>query len=175
MDRFVSEVRGSFDVMRIFAGRSVGQQHQLNRSLRAWFNYLGITGQVNEEYLDQLRKVIPKDQMEIDIEVPSEENVAHSLKVMSGSSPKYNVLYNLILDSGLRIVEAVQLFGILERVQKHEDFYLAPLNFFRRTKLAYYGFFTEHSMQLMKHVNEKLSDRNASSYLTKGLGKGVVT
>ncbi|MDH5450988.1 MAG: hypothetical protein OEZ29_04860 [Candidatus Bathyarchaeota archaeon] len=55
LDRFVQEIRDPADIMRVFADLSVGQQNQLNRGMRAWFNYLGMTGLANEEFLDKLR------------------------------------------------------------------------------------------------------------------------
>ena len=84
---------------------------------------------------------------------------------------------NIILDSGFRLVEAVQLMNNIQNieVQRHNGFLIAPLSYFRKTKLAYHGFYTEDTMQLMAQLNEKLNDRNATSYLSKGSGRNVIT
>jgi intergrase/recombinase len=177
LDRFVSEIRSPFDVMHIFADLTVGQQDQLNRGMRAWFKYLEITGQANEDFLNRLRKAIPKDETGMDVNVSSEENIISSLKRMKQVDPGYNALYNMILDSGLRLVEAVQLINNIQNIQveARDGFFAAPLGYFRKTKLAFYGFYMQATADLITQVNETLNDRNATSYLSKGSSRNVIT
>jgi len=170
LDRYVQgEIKEPFDVMRIFADLSAGQQHQLNRGMRAWFNYLQMTQQASEEFLNALRKAIPKDQTGVDVNVPDEKDILNSLRLMKEIGlPKYNALWNLTLDSGLRLAEATKLINNIQNidVQKHNGVLVAPLSYFRKTKVAYYGFFTPDTMQLIKEVSEELNDRIATNYLT---------
>lgn len=51
-------------------------------------------------------------------------------------------------------------------VERFDGFCAAPLGYFRETKIAYFGFLTEYTMELIRQVDRKLSDRNATSYLT---------
>lgn len=39
LDRLVKVAETPMDIMRIFSDLSVGQQHHLNRAMRAWFRY----------------------------------------------------------------------------------------------------------------------------------------
>jgi len=80
LDRYVTVVRSPTDIIRVFNGLSAGRQHQLNRALRALFNYAEIMGS-RKDWLDPLRKAIPKDKIGIDLRIPSEdENQGGSLQ-----------------------------------------------------------------------------------------------
>jgi intergrase/recombinase len=171
MDRFVDVIRGPLDVMRVFAPLSRGQRHQLIRGMRAWFNYLELSGQASEWFLNLLRKAVPKDESGIDLKVPTEEDIVRSLRLMrEHSNGKYFALYNLTLDSGLRLVEAVKVVNMIQmqgvKPEGHDGFYVIPIGEFRKCKLSYFGFFTEYTMRLIERVKEEVNDRFATGYLT---------
>ncbi|MGB9659000.1 MAG: hypothetical protein ACPLY9_00550 [Nitrososphaerales archaeon] len=115
LDRFVKQpITSPMDVMRLFSPLTAGQRHHLNRAMRAWFKCLEINhpnGQF-KEFLDGLRRAIPKDEMGIDIKVPDEDQIISDLRRLASDPLKYQVAYNLLLDSGLRLVEVVRLLNI---------------------------------------------------------------
>jgi intergrase/recombinase len=150
LDRFVKQpIKAPMDVMRLFSPLTAGQRHHLNRAMRAWFKCLEINrpnGQF-KEFLDGLRKAIPKDEVGIDIKVPEEEQIILDLKCLASDPLKYQVAYNLLLDSGLRLVEVVKLLNNFPEAEHLEGFYRCPVGLFRGSKQAYYCYLTEYTFQ----------------------------
>ncbi|KPV61951.1 MAG: hypothetical protein AOA65_2119 [Candidatus Bathyarchaeota archaeon BA1] len=161
LDRFVKEpLKAPMDVMKIFSPLTVGQRHHLNRAMRAWFKYLEINqpnGQF-KEFLDSLRKGIPKDEIGIDIKVPEETQIASDLKRIASDPLPYQAEYNLLLDSGLRLVEVVKLLNDFPEAERLEGFYRCPVGLFRGSKQAYYCYLTEYTYQLISKLNEKVTE-----------------
>jgi len=158
LDRFVKKpITAPSDVMRIFSPLTVGQRHHLNRAMRAWFKCLEINmpnGQF-KEFLDGLRKAIPKDETGIDIKVAEEEQIISDLRRLASDPLKYQVAYNLLLDSGLRLVEVVKLLNDFPKAERLEGFYRCPVGLFRGSKQAYYCYLTEYTFQqIMRLKNE---------------------
>jgi len=168
LDRFVTVIGEPMDVVRVFAPLSRGQQHNLDRGLRALFNFLEAQG-YPKVFLDAFRKNIPRVEGGIDLKVPSEERVMDSLRKMVHCYPNYNAVYNLILDSGLRLIESCRLVNSLGSVEleRLQGFVVAPLGYFRETKLAYFGFFTERTLQLLRKVKGSVNELNVSGYRHK--------
>jgi len=169
LDKYVTEVGSPIDVMRLFKDLTVGQAHHLNRALRAWFNYLEITRQASKEYLDVLRKAIPKDGVGVDIKVPSEKEIVENLRKLVKAPLKYKALWNLLLDSGIRLVEAVKVIDdfAVERLERLNGFYRYRIGEFRGSKQAYYAYFTPETLQLIREARErgeKIGDRRAASH-----------
>jgi len=161
LDRFVREpITAPMDVMRVFSPLTVGQRHHLNRALRAWFKCLEINRPDREfkEFLDCLRKAIPKDEVGIDIKVPEEEQIISDLKRIVSEPLAVQAEYNLLLDSGLRLVEVVKLLNDFPEAERLEGFYRCPVGLFRGSKQAYYCYMTEYTYQLIKKLNEKVSE-----------------
>ena len=165
LDRFVTVITNPMDVVKIFSELSDGQKHNLNRALRALFNFLEAQG-FSTTILDTLRSNIPKDHVGIDVKVPTENQIIASLRVINKAAATYNALYNLILDNGLRISEAVKFINEFKsaKPERLNGFYVAPLGYFRTSKVAYYAFFTEKTMQLLK-TSGSVTNVNARSYL----------
>jgi intergrase/recombinase len=170
LDRFVKAPIGSpMDVLRLFKGLSFGQQHQLNRALRAFFNFLEILG-YDRDWLDGLRKAIPKDRVGIDIRVPEESTIREDLRRVSELALKYQALWHLCLDSGIRSIEAIHLINgfSLENLREVNGFYRYRIGEFRGSKQAYFAYFTEYTFGLIQGVNvEKISRPSASHYYSK--------
>ena len=161
LDRFVKEpIKSPMDVMKVFSGLTIGQRHHLNRAIRAWFKCLEINRPERQfkEFLDGLRKAIPKDEVGIDIKVPEEEQIISDLKRLASGPLKYQVAYNLLLDSGLRLVEVVKLLNDFPEVEHLEGFCRCPVGLFRGSKQAYYCYMTEYTFQLIKQFKEGKSD-----------------
>jgi len=146
--------------MKVFSGLSVGQRHHLNRAMSAWFKCLEINKPDKEfkEFLDGLRKAIPKDEVSIDIKVPEEGQIISDLRRIVSEPLPVQVEYNLPLDSGLRLIEVVKLLNDFPEAERLEGFYRCPVGLFRGTKQAYYCYFTGYTYQLIRKVNEKVSE-----------------
>jgi intergrase/recombinase len=161
LDRFVKKpITAPMDVMKLFSPLTAGQRHHLNRAMRAWFRCLEINRPDREfkEFLDSLRKAIPKDEVGIDINVPGEEQVISDLKRIVSDSLPLQAEYNLLLDSGLRLVEVVRLLNSFPEAEHLEGFYRCPVGLFRGSKQAYYCYMTEYTYQLIQRLNEKVSE-----------------
>jgi len=155
------------DVVRLFNPLSIGQQHHLNRALRALFNLCELLG-FDRDSLDSLRKAIPKDQIGIDLKVPEETEIVRSL-IRSPEMPmRYRALWNLCLDSGLRLIEAAGIINGFDPggLQQVGDICLYEVASFRGSKQAYYAFFTDSTLKLIQAVKEKIGSLNGEFYDT---------
>jgi intergrase/recombinase len=122
---------------------------------------------MSKDYLDYLRRALPKVVCGIDLKIPSEENIVDSLKKLPKAPLKYQALYNLLIDSGLRLVEAVELINCFKEAEAVTGFCRCELAMFRGEKQAYYGHFSEHTLNLIRQVKEKLVPIAASRYYRK--------
>jgi intergrase/recombinase len=157
LDRFVKKpIKAPMDVMKLFSPLTPGQRHHLNRALRAWLKCLEINRPDPDfkAFLDGLRRAIPKDDLGIDINVPSEEQIISDLKCLASDPLKYQAAYNLLLDSGLRLVEVVRLLNDFPEAEHLEGFYRCPVGLFRGTKQAYYCYMTEYTYKQIKQLKE---------------------
>ena len=169
LDRYVTVVRSPTDVFRVFNGLSAGQQHHLNRALRALFNYAEIMG-LHKDWLDPMRKAIPKDRIGIDLRIPSEDEVKGGLHKIEGLLPKYQALWRVCLDSGIRLIEAIHLINDFDtqRLQPVNGFYRYQTGEFRGTKQSYYAYFTEDSLRLIQDADgEELHRLDTSGYYSR--------
>jgi intergrase/recombinase len=95
--------------------------------------------------------------------VSSETEIIESLRRIrdADANPRYFALYNLLLDSGLRVTEAIMLFnGLVShsvQLERQQGYAVAPLGYFRGTKLAYYGFVTDYTLELIAHCTKPIS------------------
>ena len=60
------------------------------------------------------------------------------------------------------------------RVEAMDEFYVATLGYFRGTKLAYYGFFTHETMQLIRKLKKKTTYKTVKS-VKRRFKKDIVT
>jgi intergrase/recombinase len=158
------------DVVKLFAGLSDGQRHNLNRAVKALFNFYEVTG-VDERFLRSLRKAVPKDVIGFDVNVPSVEQIVASLKLVSKAyQMRYRVAYNLAVDSGLRVTELAKFMKDFDarKVEHFNGFHVAALGYFRGTKLAYFAFFTDYTFNLLQSLRakdlESFDDRTTTNY-----------
>ena len=154
------------DIFRLFSKINNGKEH-LWKGLRVLFNYLEIVGS-SKDFLDGLRKALPKIQNGIDVQVPDEASIMESMRKLSFIPKGYDALYNLLLDSGLRLVEAVKVLNEFKDAEKINGFYRIPIGLFRGSKQAYYAYFTDATYQKMKEAQrEPIKPVNASHYFDK--------
>jgi len=177
LDRFAKTVREPIDVVALFDGLSDSQKRHLANGLRNLFNFYEVQGLASKRLLDLLRRNLPKVSVGVDLKVPEPDEVIHSLRMLKGSG-RYFALYNLMLDSGLRLTEGVRLYNSLVnnelKAEQHKGFYVIPLSYFRDTKLAYYGFLTEFSLKIVTSQDKVLRYKKIMGSITKRF-KGVVS
>lgn len=165
LTRYVSEIRSPLDIISLFSKIERGKRH-LVMALRILFNFYETVGYRKAD-LDVLRKALPKVKYGIDLKIPSETEILDSLKKLSKAPVKYQALYNLLIDSGLRLVEAVELIKTFTNADLVTGFYRSELDMFRGQKQAYYGHFTEYTLDLIRQANEKPECVAASRYFRK--------
>jgi len=170
LDKYVRVLRGPMDVAEVFTGLTSGQRHQLNRGVRALFNFCELMG-VDKVCLDALRKAIPKDEVGYDLKIPTEQQIIDSLRLAADApQPRHFAAFNLALDSGLRITEIAKFMKSFNAtsIETFNGFHVAALGYFRTSKLAYFAFFTGYTFNLMQGLTEKdmetLNDRNIGNY-----------
>jgi len=168
LDKYATVISEPSDLLRMFAKLTVGQQHNLNRAIRNLFNFIQGQG-YPEGYLNLLRKAIPKEHIGVDVKVPEECDIVKSIKMLSKVAPKYTALYNLLLDSGLRLVEASDIIGNFKGADKVNQFYRATVGMFRGSKQAYYAYFTEATYNQLVNLSPltSINPLAASHYYLK--------
>jgi len=167
LDKRVGVLGNQMDVIKLFKGLSHGQQHNLNRAVRALFNFYEEAYGVPENYLNALRKAIPQEVIGADLKVPTAHEILKSLTEVVDAPVKYQALYNLLFDSGLRETEACKLINHFEGAQEIRGILRCLLGYFRGTKLAYFAYFTMDTLQLIQNVKEPVKPRSASAYFYK--------
>jgi intergrase/recombinase len=83
---------------------------------------------------------------------------------------KYQIVWKLLLDSGLRLTEAVKIVNEFkpESVERVNGFCRMSLGQFRGSKQTYYAYFTEPTLKmLVQHNHDSLNPLNVSHYLNK--------
>ena len=90
--------------------------------------------------------------------MPGEEQIISDLKRIVSEPLPLQAEYNLLLDSGLRLVEVAKLLNDFPEAEHLEGFYRCPVGLFRGSKQAYYCYMTEYTYQLIKKLNEKVSE-----------------
>jgi len=149
------------DLIGLFTGLGDSQKRHLVNGLRNLFNFYETQGLAGKDWLDLLRSNLPKVTIGVDLKIPGEEEMADSVrKVKRLRDPRKFILYNLLLDSGLRLTEGVQLFNSFAegtvKIEEHKGFCVVALGYFRGTKMAYYGFISTYTLELLRKVNEPL-------------------
>ncbi|MFC1487066.1 integrase [Thermoproteota archaeon] len=165
LDKYPVSFREPQDVISLFCKVKRAKRHVI-LAIRLLLNFHETLG-FDKYYLDRFRNAIPKVRCGIDLKIPSETQIIDSLGKLEDSPIKYKGLYNLLTDSGLRLVEAVHLINCFRGADKINGFYRCVVGEFRGNKQAYYGHFSEKTLQSIKDVNEELNPRTASHYYPK--------
>jgi len=174
LDKHIGEkrIKESMDIVNVFANVTSGR-HELIPALHALLNFAKLKG-FDRSRIETLKEAIPKREIGVDLKIPSEDDIMRSLRIVNKVDLlRHRVAFNLALDSGLRLTETVKLIDgfKVDAVEKAEGFYVACAGMFRKSKVAYYGFFTEYTMQLLMQLSEEekkcLTDKNAGKYVQK--------
>ncbi len=102
-------------------------------------NYCDILG-YNENYLNNL-KAIPKVSSGIDLEIPSEKEILDSLNKLEDVPQRYLAVYNLLFDSGLRLIKGVTMINEFKGAEEINGFFRCNLAKFKGNRPAHYGHF----------------------------------
>jgi intergrase/recombinase len=165
LDKYAPVLEDPLDVITLFSHVPASKRH-LVLGLRVLFNFYEVLG-CSKEYLDALRNALPRIQCGIDLKIPTENEVLQSLEKLLRAPIKYRTLFSLLLDSGLRLVEGVELINNFKSAEAVNGFCRCEVAMFRGEKQAYYGHFTEATLELINQVTEKLERTNASHYYQK--------
>ncbi|HDQ06456.1 MAG TPA: hypothetical protein ENN36_07030, partial [Candidatus Bathyarchaeota archaeon] len=166
LDKYGVDFSAPQDVIHLFSGVKRGKRH-LILAVRLLLNYCETTLGYDKKYLDSLRAAIPKVRCGIDLKIPSEKEILDSLNRLEAVPQKYSAVYNLLLDSGLRLVEGVTLINNFKEVEEINGFFRCDIGKFSGNKVAYYGHFSETTLNQIKDVKEKIGVRAAGHYFTK--------
>ena len=163
LDRFFKPINSPSDVSKMFIGLSRGQKENLVKALRNLFNFLELKG-FNQTFLDLLRRGLPKTGRGFDVRVPSEEDIVNALRVLQ-KYDGYFMLFNVILDSGLRVIEAVKFMeaykaGVIN-LEAYGGFYMAKMSMMRGCKNTFAVFITEYTRRLLDGVERIISYERA--------------
>ena len=165
LDKYGVDVSGPQDVLHLFSRVKVAKRHMV-LAFRILLNYCETMG-YEKKQLDFLRNAIPKVSCGIDLKIPTEKEIQDSLSKLETAPKKYSVVYNLLLDSGLRLVEAVTLINGFKDVEEVNGFFRCNLASFRGNKRAYYGHFSEATLNQIKKVKEKIGVKAVSTYFIR--------
>jgi len=174
LDRFAKPISKPMDLIGLFTGLKDSQKRHLTNGLRSLFNFYETQGLAAKDWLDLLRSNLPKVASGVDLKIPGEKEMADSLRgVKTLKDPRNFILYNLLLDSGLRLIEGVQLFNSFAegtvKTEEHKGFCVVPLGYFRGTKMAYYGFISTYTLELLRLVKKPLRYKKIKSLGKLGL------
>jgi intergrase/recombinase len=165
LDRYEVDISGPQDVIHLFSKVKRAKRHVI-LAVRLLLNYYETLG-YDSNYLGVLRKAIPRVRCDIDLKIPSESKIVESLNKLEDTSKKYKVLYNLLLDSGLRFVESVALINNFKDAKEVDGFFRCAFGDFRGTEHAYHGHFSESTCELIKELDKKLDANTSSHYFYK--------
>jgi len=162
LNRYVTEIHEPLEIIALFSAIKRGKRH-LVLALRTMFNFYEAVG-ANKEYLDCFRKALPKVVCGVDLKIPTEEGIIECLQKLPNAPLKYQALYHVLLDSGLRLIEARHLINNFKGAEFVNGFWRCELAMFRGEKQAYYGHFSEYTLNLIKRVQGEYITEGCSHY-----------
>ena len=165
LEKYPVEINDPQDMINLFSKVKTAKRH-VTFSFRVLLNYYETLG-YDKKHLDRLRAAIPNIKSGIDLRIPTENQILKSLDKLESAPKKYVAIYNLLLDSGLRLVEGVALINGYKGADEINGFFRCSLGKFRGTKSAYYGHFSKGTFEQIQDVKQEIKTLNASHYFTK--------
>ena len=162
LDKYSPVITSPLDINSLFS-KVIKAKRQVIFALRVLFNFYETLG-VDKGFLDCLRKALPRVECGVDLKIPAESEIVESLRKLPRIPMRYQALYNLLLDSGLRFVEGVALIANFKGAELVNGFYRCNLAMFRGEKQAYYGHFTESTLKYIEQAKNAQMDVYVSSH-----------
>ena len=156
LDKHKPEILSVKDVDQLFAERFPGRRH-LWFGVRNLLKYCEAHGW-STEYITALKKAMPPcPKSGVEKRVPKEEAVIELLKSLEQAPTKYQAFYNLILDSSIRPLHAVEVLNSwskekLETLSPELSLYHAEIE--RKQKHTWIVMITQSSLELISQVLE---------------------
>ncbi|RLI18169.1 hypothetical protein DRO54_10490 [Candidatus Bathyarchaeota archaeon] len=111
---------------------------------------------------------MPKDCRFEDRHRPNERQIIESLRKLWRGPEKYKAVYRLLLESGLRLTEAVRLVNeiheLYEKCENHEKYVCIPLFWERKTKNVYVAYFLLETFNMLLNNRERLKYKRVSDF-----------
>ena len=152
------------DIDAIFADKGPGWRHKWF-AIRCLLKYCESHGW-NKQIIEQLKAVMPSTpQSGVDKRVPKESVIIElfrQLNNLNNGNKKYAVFYNLILDSAIRPMHAVEILNSwdernVESVEDCEGIYKYYADIERKQKHTFVVFFTEYTFRQIHENKPKLT------------------
>ena len=97
--------------------------------------------------------------------MPEEAAIIKALDTLKAAKPEYLALYNLLIDSGLRLIEGARAMGELGKAEQINGYYRLTLGEFRGSKQAYFAYLTEPTYNQISTLRcQPLSAQHATDY-----------
>ena len=181
LDKHLSgrEIRSDEDIRAILMACERGRRH-LQLALRNLFKFLEWKGWP-EDLLARWRKLVKVERTAEDCDVPSEEDIIRSLRILAEARADYWALYNVLLDSGMRIRHAVELLNTWDErhLKACDGYYIYTLGKTDGPKKQPYVFLTPYTVQLIRALRSSgqlktIGENAAKMYYRKRAKKGGV-
>jgi len=156
LNKYVSELSKPGDVVELFEKCRRGRNH-LDRALRNLLKYYQLVEGYPEDFIDRLRKAIPRIKTGVDYREPVEDEIVKTFKALRRYPLKYRCIYHLILDGGIRVSHARYLVNNFrqENLKKVGEFYRYTLGLERGTKHSFYAYMREETAMILRSLGEK--------------------
>ena len=181
LDRYLAgrEVRSAEDIRAILMACERGRRH-LQLALKNLFKFLEWKCWP-ENLLTRWHKLVKVEKTAKDCDVPSEDDIIKSLRVLAEGRADYWVLYKVLLDSGMRIRHAVEFLNTWDgsKLKEHDGYYIYILGKTDGLKKQPYVFLTPYTVQLIRKLKASrklttIGENAAKVYYRKRAKKGVV-
>jgi len=173
LDKYMSgrEVREPDDIVDIFSKCKRGVNN-LVKALRTLFNYYLEVKGYPEEFINSLRRPLPRETEGVDLQVPTEEEVIKALRELNNGLLKYKALYWFVLATGIRKEHAISILNQfdLSRVTKIGSFNKYAIGMRGRTKAALIALFPDFVRDLIEELvgsGAKITPNGVTMYARK--------
>lgn len=133
--KIISNPREIFDIIK-----NATNKRNLCVAIRNLLNYLEAFDLMREEDLARYRKIVRIPRTNPDSYIPDDKTVINAFSKFENS--RYKIVFKLLLYSGLRIREALELLKDFDKSKLIVNGNIAkyPLNIDRKTKRSYYAY-----------------------------------
>ncbi|MEM2792851.1 MAG: integrase [Candidatus Bathyarchaeia archaeon] len=155
LDKYVSIISCPEDVIKLFSSCERGRDH-LDKALRNLFNFYEVVESYPEDFLNRLRKAIPKIRTGVDYKEIEEPELIETFIKLKNYEFKYYVLYQVTLDSGLRQAHILHMLRAFnpDRLESLRGFSRYTLGLERGTKSGLYVYMRDETAKMVRELAE---------------------